>query len=157
MNVAFRRASGAVLGVLTAFNTACYAYVPVAVGVTPRVGDAVRVHLSPEGTAQLAGVLGPGVEFAEGMLSEVGPDGSVTVGVNSVRFVNGLEQFWSGQAVIRVSPAQMRELQHRELNRDKTRAAIIATTVGLAAIFALALAAGGVRGSDPSGGAQPPP
>lgn len=158
VNTRRRRIVGSLLFVLTAFNTACYSFVPITTSVTPKVGDQVRVHLNPTGTTELAQFLGPAVEYAEGTLSEVRGDGSYVVGVDAVRLTTGSDNFWNGRSQVTFAPRQVAELQMRQIDRSKTRAALIGGAVAIVAIFAIAIGTGGTKGQpDPVGGGQPPP
>lgn len=153
-----KRLVGSFLFVLTAFNTACYSFVPVASGVTPKVGDEVRVHLNATGTAELAQFLGPAVEYAEGTLSAVHSDGSIVVGVGEVRLTTGSDNMWNGQSQITFATRHVAEVQLRQVDRSKTRAALIGGGLAIVAIFAIAIGSGGTKGQpDPVGGGQPPP
>lgn len=157
MTVRFRRSAGLVLGALLLLNTACYSYAPVATGVNVGAGTAVRVQLSAEGSQELAGSLGPGTVAAMGMLTERRSDGSVVVGVDAVERLGGARQSWSGVNVITLLPRQITSIDAKTLDKSKTRAAVIGSTLGIIAVFALALATGGVSGSPADGGTQPPP
>lgn len=157
MPTGFRRAAGALMMALMALNTACYSYAPPQTGVAPKVGDAVRVKLTPTGTAELAQFLGPGVGFAEGTLNEVRSDGTVVVGVDAIRLTMGVDQFWNGNSIVAFAPRHVGELDVKQLDRHKTRIAAIGGGLAILAIFAIALAGGGVHGAPDAGGAQPPP
>ena len=145
------------MGAIMAVNTACYGYVPPATGVAPKVGEQVRVRMNADGTNNLAQYLGPRVEYAEGILSEVRADASVVVGVNSIRLLDGIDQFWSGQSVVTFPPQYVVEVQVRTIDKHRTRIATIATIVAVLGIFALALAVGGTHGGPDAGSGQPPP
>lgn len=153
----YRRAMGVVLGVLMAFNTACYSFVPATQGPAPLAGDQVRVRFNADGTAGMTSTLGPGVESAEGTLNEMRADGSVVVGVVQVRLSAGVDRFWAGQNVVTIPATYIAGLDVRRSDRGKTRAAIIGGSLAIAAIFALALATGGAHGNAPVGDTQPPP
>ena len=157
MNSFARRSVGVVMGALMAVNTACYGYVPPTTGVAPKVGEQVRVRMNADGTNSLANYLGPRVEYAEGTLSEVRSDGTVVVGVNSVRLLDGIDQFWSGQSVVTFPSRYVVEVQVRALDGRRTRIATIAAIVGFLGIFAIAIAAGGIHGGPDAGSGQPPP
>lgn len=144
------------MGAAMVVNAACYAYVPPQ-GVAPTAGTQVRVRLNAAGTAELAQFLGPRVEYAEGTLSEVRPDGSVVVGVTSVRVLDGIQNVWSGQNVVTIAPSQRMEVQVRTLDKHKTRIATVASIASIIGIFALAMVAGVSHGDASPGGTQPPP
>jgi hypothetical protein len=138
-------------------NTACYSFVPAPQGVTQKIGGEVKVRLNAEGTTELARVLGPRVEYAEGTLTSVEADGSVVVGVTSVRLLDGIDQVWSGRSVVTFAPKHVVEVQVRALDKKKTRVASIAAIVGLVTVFALAISGGGAHGTSDPGAAPPPP
>jgi hypothetical protein len=153
----YRRAMGVALGMLMAFNTACYSFVPVAAGPAPQVGDQVRVRFNADGTTGMTPTLGPGVEAAEGTLNELRADGSVVVGVVQVRLVAGVDRFWAGQNVVTIPATYIAGLDVRRSDPTKTRTAVIGGALAIAVIFALALATGGAHGNSPVGDTQPPP
>jgi hypothetical protein len=152
-----RRGIGVLLGLLMCVNTACYSFVPVATAVAPKAGDQVRVRLNADGQAGMASVLGPAVEYAEGTLVSIGNDGSIVVGVGSIRLTEGVDRFWSGQNVATFPSRFVAGVDVRALNHSKTRAAAIGSGLAVLAIFALSLAAKGVSGQPGGGGTQPPP
>ena len=159
MSTLRRRVIGSFLFVLTAFNTACYSFVPLQGGASPKVGGQVRVRLSPEGTSELSGSLGPAVAYADGVLAEVRSDGTIVVGVDAIQLTTGADQFWSGRNTVVFAPRQVAAVEVRQLNRDKTRVAVIGTAVAVLAIFAIAIGSAGTKGQpDASGaGTTPPP
>ena len=145
------------MGLAMVVNAACYSFVPAPAGVAPKPGEQVKLRLNAGGTTNLAQFLGPRVEYAEGTLSDVRSDGSIVVGVNSVRLLDGIDQFWSGQSMVTFPPGDVAEVQLRTLDRKKTRIASIAAIVGVIAVFAIALGTGGSHGAPDAGGAPPPP
>ena len=133
-------------------HTACYAYQPT-VG-TPHLGSGVRFQLSPEGTAELAALLGPNVREVTGRLDDVLPSGMLVVAPEWVKTSNGVLQPWSGEGTVHVSREYVRALDVRTFNRRRTTMASVAVVGGLLAIAVIALKAGGSHGADaPSGGA----
>src|SRR5512132_3455675 len=96
----FRQRSRFVRGtaILSAFalanSAACYAYAPLATESVPRVGQRVRLELTPQGMTELARFLGPLVAEAEGTLSSAAPEGALVVGVDFVKHVNGIREPW---------------------------------------------------------------
>ena len=117
----------------------------------------VKVRLNATGTDELARFLGPRVEYADGLLSEVRSDGSVVVGVTNIRLLDGIDQFWSGQSVVTFAPRQVVEVQVRTLDKHKTRLATIGSVLGVIAVFALAFSGRGSHGAGDTGSTQPPP
>lgn len=152
-----RRGIGVVLGLLMCLNTACYSFVPVATGAAPKAGDQVRVRLNADGKAGMTSVFGPAVAYAEGTLMSSGDDGSIVVGVGSIRLTEGVDRFWSGENVTAFPSRFVAGVDVRMLDHSKTRAAVIGSGLAVLAIFALALSSGGVNGQPGGGGTQPPP
>lgn len=151
-----RRAIGVLLGILMCLNTACYAFVPVSTGAAPKVGDQVRVRLTPDGTAGMAAQLGPGVTSAEGTL-QAAPGGDLVVGVVSVRLTEDIDRSWNGENVTTFPARYVAGVDVRTLDASKTRVAAIGGGLAILAIFALALGTGGVHGGPDAGGTPPPP
>jgi hypothetical protein len=156
VNAFVRRLSGCVMAVLMLFNTACYSFVPVAAGAVPKNADYVRVRLSASGTSELSSQLGPGVQWAEGTLSERRSDGTLVVGVVQVRMGDGLDRFWSGANSVAFAPAQLAEVHVKTLDRGRSRTAAVAFGAALVALALVAIGGGGAQGSD-GGVIQPPP
>lgn len=149
----FRRASALVAALALACTEACYAYRPPLAAV-PKLGERVRVVLTPEGTTELARYLGPNVAVAEGGLASVGGDGSYVVNVDFVQTMNGIRQPWSGEGVVSFPSAFRSEVQQRTFLKPQSIIAGTALAVALIAIAIIALRAGGAGGD---GGGQPPP
>ena len=72
----FRRCALTIGSVAFALNSACYAYQPVT-GIPLAESQRVRLHLTTEGTAELARLLGPRVEAASGTLTRIQPSGEL--------------------------------------------------------------------------------
>jgi hypothetical protein len=79
------------------------------------------------------------------------------VGVDAIRLTMGVDQYWNGNSVIAFAPRHVDQLQVRQLDRRKTRIAAIGGGLAVLAIFALAIAGGGVHGAPDAGGGQPTP
>jgi hypothetical protein len=145
------------MAMLMLLNTACYSYIPVATGVVPAAGDFVRVRLTEAGMSAQANSLGPRVEWAQGMLSERRPDGSIVVGVTQVRLLDGIDRFWAGQGIVTLAPEHVAEVQRRAVDKGKTRTAGIVLAAGLVGVALMALGTGGAGGGTDAGGTPPPP
>lgn len=153
-----RRLAGCILGICMLLQSACYAFVPVgATSLAPAAGEYVKVRLNAEGSTALAQFLGPRVEWAEGTLAEYRGDGTVVLGVTQVRLFDGTDHFWTGIGRVEITPAQVAEMQRRELNKGRTRGASIAAGAFLLVIALAALSASGASGDGVDGGTPPPP
>ena len=137
-----------------ALNMACYAYQPVT-GVPPGKDQRVRVHLTTDGTTELARYLGPRVTSVDGRLASVQPDGALTVAVESVQLTDGVRQAWSGEGVVAFPSQYVTRIERSELSRARTTVGAIALVVGLFAIAALALKVRGSQGGPDAGGGTP--
>jgi hypothetical protein len=148
----------ALLSLLLVLHLAgCYAYVPLAASAAPKVGERVRVSLTPTGMTELTQYLGPRVAAAEGYLSSVGSDGTMVVAVDFVQFVDGTRQPWSGEGTISILPAHIAEVRERTFQKRQTILAASAATGALIAAAIIALKVGGAGGDPGGGGPSPPP
>jgi hypothetical protein len=157
VNGVVRRLTGLLMAVLLLVNAACYSFVPLATGVSPANGDYVRVRLNAAGTSELASALGPGVEWAEGSITERRADGTLVMGVIQVRLRDGFDRFWSGSNSVAIPPAQVAEVHRKTLDKGRSRVAALGFGGALVALALVALGTGGAGGSAGDGGAQPPP
>jgi hypothetical protein len=157
VRLGLRRAVGGVMAVAMLANTACYSFVPMASGAAPAAAQQVRVVFTAEGTAAMTSTLGPRVVWADGTLSERRPDGTIVVGVSQVRLQDGMDHFWSGTGMATIAPSHVQELQHRRLDKGRTRTALVVLAVALVGIASLALGTGGADGSPDAGVVIPPP
>jgi hypothetical protein len=151
------RAVAAVVAVMALASTqACYAYKPIA-SVTPKVGERVRVVLTPQGTVELARYLGPNVTVAEGGLSSVGGEGALVIAVDFVQMTNGVRQPWTGEGVVSIPSAYRSEVHERTFLKRQSIFGVTGLAVGLMAVAVIALRSGGAGGSSGGGGVPPPP
>ena len=151
-----RRLAMTLGGVALALNTACYAYQPA---VRPLVAGAqkVRLHLTPEGTTELARYLGPRVAAADGSLASVAPDGAIALTVEWVQTVDGNRQPWTGEGIVTFPAAYVSGVEESVLSRRQSTLAAIVLTAGVIAIAVAALRSTGAKGASDSGTGSPPP
>jgi hypothetical protein len=127
----------------------CFAYrsaPPAAV----RVGQEVRVTLTPAGAEEIRQQVGPRVETLGGRV--IAPRDSVlTVAVTQLSRARGSDEFWTGDSVI-VPIHALRALSVRQLDRKRTW---LAVGGALVAVFVMrhVVEEAGVFGSRPA----PPP
>lgn len=141
-------------GAALAINSACYAYQPVT-GVALGESQRVRIHLTSDGTTELARYLGPRVTSVDGRLASAQPDGALTVAVESVQLTDGVRQAWSGEGVVAFPSQYVTRIERSELSKARTTVGAIALVVGLFAIAALALKVRGSQGGPDAGGGTP--
>ena len=139
-----------------AINTACYAYQPVS-GMPLAESQRVRVHLTADGTSELARLLGPRVQNADGVLASVLPDGALNIAVEAVQLTDGVRQPWSGEGLVSFPSQYVSRVERSELNRTQTTLGAIALAAGLIGIAALALKTAGSQSGKDAGGGSPPP
>lgn len=172
------RRAGALLALCAlALANACYAYLPVpGAGTAPGAasgpveltgsapaartgvggGDRLRVHLTAEGTRELARYLGPGVRSAEGTASRVEEDGTLTMSVEFVQLASGVKMPWSGEGLVTIPVGMQDAVLRQTFDRRRTVVAAVALTGALVLTTVLALRQGGA-GTDGTAGPPPPP
>ena len=136
--------------VALALNLGCYAYQPVT-GLPLTTSERVRVHLTTDGTTELARYLGPRVTAADGTVATIQPDGSLSIAVQSVQLTDGTQQHWSGEGIVSFATQFVQRVERSELNRTRSTVAAIALAGAIAGIATAAL-----RSSGTSGGGQVP-
>ena len=143
-------------GVALALNTACYAYQPA---VRPLVSgpQKIRLHLTPEGTTELARYLGPRVAVADGSVARVAPDGAIALTVEWVQTVDGVRQPWTGEGIVTFPAAYVSGVEESVLSRRQTTLAAIVLTAGVIAIAVAALRSTASKGVTDGGIGSPPP
>lgn len=139
-----------------ALNTACYAYQPVPHPLVA-ANQRVRVHLTPDGTTELARYLGPQVGVAEGVVASVAADGAVALGVQWVRTTNGIRQAWAGEGTVTVPAAYIGRVEENTLDRRRSAFAAVAIGAAVIGVAVAALGIGGADGGPGSGGGGPNP
>ena len=134
-----------------AFNSACYAYLPVS-GMPLGEAQKVRVHLTGEGTTELARFLGPRVQNVDGTVAAVRQDGSLNVAVATVQLTDGVRQSWSGEGIVAFPTQYVSSVERSELNKTRTIVGSLALAVGLLGIAIAALKSSGSQGGPGPGG-----
>ena len=134
---------------------ACFSYQPVAPSASPVVGQDVQVTLTPEGTAELARYLGPGVNRADGRLVAIGDAGALNIAVDYVGMTNGMKQPWSGEGSVIFPKAYLEAVRERKFEKRRT---IMGSTALAGVLVGLTIAAirGGRAGGADGGGGIPP-
>ena len=154
MPIAFRNSIvRALVASFLLVTQACYAFVPLSSGASPRVGQPARVHLTAEGTAELARYLGPNVASAEGMVVSIADDGTIMLAVETVQHTNQLVQPWNGEGVVGVPAMYRREVHERVFERRRSIVAGSLLALGLVSLAVIAIRSGGPG----QGGVEVPP
>lgn len=138
-----------------AFDSGCYAYHPAPATLAPE-RQRVRLHLSADGTTELARYLGPRIAAVEGFLVARQPDGALDVGIESVQTADGTRQPWSGEGTVSFPAAYVTGVDVNTLDRQKSVLAAVALTAGIIAISIAALKVSGSQGDAGTGGGTPP-
>lgn len=139
-----------------ALNSACYAYKPVT-GLPLAESQRVRLHLTTEGTIELARYLGPRVETVDGLLTRLRQDGELGVSVEAVQLTDGSMQPWTGEGVVLFPATYIRRVERSELDRARSTIGALALAGGLLAIAAIALKTTGSPSGGDAGGGSPTP
>lgn len=155
MPIPFRNSSArAFVATFLLVTEACYTFVPLSSGASPRVGQPARVQLTPEGTAELARYLGPNVAWAEGTVASISDDGTIMLAVDFVEQTNQIRQPWTGEGVVGI-PANYR-LEAHERVFQKRRSIVASALLGLG-VLSMGLIALRGAGSGEGGIEVPPP
>lgn len=145
-----RRALPALLIVAGGLLAGCYTYTPVRLEtVTPPMR--VRAHLSPEGTARVAPVVGARTQL-DGRLVEATPEGFF-VEVPSAVIQDGMRTETLTQKLL-IPREDLLSLQRRQLDRTRTYIFAGVSAVAAAALIydALSGESGGTVGGVPTSG-----
>ena len=130
----------------------CYSFAPLGTSATPKIGERVRVELTPEGTVELARYLGPRVIEAEGSLASVAADRAMVIAVDFVKLADGLRTPWSGEGTVNFPASLVAGTQQRTFEKRRT---IVASAAAVGALIATAVIA--IRSGRASGGGEVPP
>ncbi len=155
MFIRFRRLAFALGGLALGINGGCYAWQP-APAVIP-ASQRLRIHLTPDGTSELARYLGPRVSVAEGVLSGVAPDGTLMLGVQSVQTSDGVRQAWTGEGDVSFPAQYVNRVEQSLLNRRKSVLAGGLLGAAVVAVAVAALGTAGANGGEGTGTGSPPP
>jgi hypothetical protein len=147
------RISALPVAALTLFS-ACYRYVPVT-EASLEVGGAYRAHLTPEGSQQVAPLLGMDVMHLDGRILSV-QDTSYLVSMSAtVKREDPRPIVWTGERLT-IPRAAVNRLELRQLDRPRTIRAAVLYTAGLLAIGGLVFSVRGLVSGNPGGGGPSP-
>ena len=135
---------------------ACYRYVPME-PTDVRVGGSYRGYLSPEGTQQVARLVGENVERFDGRIVTV-LDTAYLVSMSATLKRSDERQIvWTGEQLL-IPRSAVSRFELKQLDRPRTVRAAALYSGGLLAVGVLVFSVKGmVSGSPPAGGGPPPP
>jgi hypothetical protein len=139
---------------LPAIVAGCYTYQPIAIAPAARTGAELRVHLTDQGTEELARYVGPRVTALDGQVVRIEPDSTLTLGVSQLYFADGTSYPFTGQAPVAVSRVFIGSGERRTFSTSRT---VVATSGVVAGLIALAVAALHTGHVSPGGGPGGPP
>jgi hypothetical protein len=120
------------LGVITAVQPACYAYVPLQ-GAQATPGEHVGLLVSDEGRIALRDQMGQGVDRIEGVLLEKNGE-HLLMQVARVRTIRGQTSHWTGEHV-RIPLTTVARVEERKISRRKTLLMIAGIAAGAAILI----------------------
>jgi hypothetical protein len=122
----------------------CYTVKPIT-GADLAVGGQLVLELTDRGRAELANLLGPGVEQIQGRLTAQ-TDSAYTLRVYRVEYLSGQHQIWTGETVS-LNRDQVGRLGERRISSSRSWLAAGVVTAGAAAFVGLvSLVANGLDG-----------
>jgi len=140
---------------LTLFS-ACYRYVPATTG-DPVVGGAYRGHFTPEGSRQVARLVGENVDTFDGRVVTVTDTAYLFAMSATFKRTEARTTIWTGEQLV-IPRSAVNRFELRELDRPRTIRAAALYSAGILALGVLvfsikSLASGGGTVSPP----PPPP
>lgn len=148
------RVTGTPVLALTLFS-ACYRYVPTPTrDLVP--GGAYRGHLTPDGSQQVARLMGENVTRFDGRILTVSDSGYVVAMSATLKRGDERPTVWTGEQLV-VPRDAVSSLELRELDRPKTVRAAALYTLGIGAVGLLVFSIKGITRGSPTGPGGPPP
>ena len=137
---------------LTLFS-ACYRYVPVTTG-DPLVGEAYRGHLTPEGSRQIAPIVGANVATFDGRIVTVMDTAYLVAMSATFKRAEASTTIWTGEQLV-IPRAAVNRFELRQLDRPRTIRAAALYSAGILAIGVLVFSIKSLASG--SGTVSPPP
>ena len=149
------RITGVPMLALTLFS-ACYRYVPATTG-DPVVGNAYRGHFTPEGSRQVARLVGENVTTFDGRVITVTDTAYLFAMSATFKQTEARTTIWTGEQLV-IPRTAVNRFELKQLDRPRTIRAAALYTAGILALGVLvfsikSLASGGGTVSPP----PPPP
>jgi len=147
-----KRVAGALLlAFLSGVSSGCYTLTPVQ--SVPPSGSVLILGLNDQGRVALGPSVGPAAQTVMGTLQSRN-DSAFVLSVNSVSYLNGQSNRWSGEPLI-VQTSLVQDTKLRQFSRGRTALAVALTGAGF---LAFALTRGLFSSSTPdTDNPQPPP
>lgn len=149
-----RRATGVAV-LATMVFTGCYRYVPASTADLV-VGGSYRGHLTPQGSQQVARVMGENVGQFDGRIITVNDSGYVVAMSATLKRNDQRATVWTGEQLV-VPKDAVSSFELRQLDRPRTMRAALLYTLGIGAVGALVFSINGVTSGNPNGPPGPPP
>jgi hypothetical protein len=146
------RIAGVPMLALTLFS-ACYRYVPAS-PTDLTVGAAYRAHLTPEGSRQVAPVVGENIDRFDGRIVSVLDTAYLVAMSATLKRADERQTVWTGEQLL-IPRSAINRFELRELDRPRTMRAVALYTGGLLAIGVLVFSIRSL--SSGSGTVIPPP
>ena len=134
----------------------CYSYQPAAVTPTAQAGAELRVHLTSQGTEELARFVGPRVTALDARVVRIAADSTLTLGVSLLHFADGTSYPFTGDAPVSVPRGFIGSVERRTFSTSRTVVVTSGVVAGLIAIASAALHTGHVSPGGGPGGPPPP-
>jgi hypothetical protein len=132
---------------------ACYRYVP-APSTDIIVGGAYRGHFSPEGSANVARLVGENVERFDGRIVTVTDTAYLVAMSATQKRADPRSVVWAGERLM-IPKNAVNKFELRELDRGRTVRAALLYSLGVVTVGALIFSISGGAGGN--GGGEPPP
>jgi hypothetical protein len=135
---------------LTLFS-ACYRYIPATTG--PVVGGAYRGHFTPEGSRQVAPLVGENVDTFDGRVVTVTDTAYLIAMSATFKRADARTTVWTGEQLV-IPRTAVNRFELRELDRPKTMRAAALYGAGILAIGVLVFS---IKSLSSGSGSVPPP
>lgn len=146
------RLAGIPVLALTLFS-ACYRYVPVTTG-DPVVGGTYRGHFTPEGTRQVARLVGENVATFDGRIISVLDTAYLVAMSATFKRTEASTTVWTGEQLI-IPRAAVNRFELRQLDRPRTVRAAALYSAGILGVGILVFSIKSLASG--SGSVSPPP
>jgi hypothetical protein len=133
---------------------ACYRYIPASGDLI--AGAVYRGHLTPEGSAEVARLVGENVTHFDGRILTVSDTGYLVAMSATLKRTEERATVWSGEQLV-IPRAAVSRLELRELDRSRTIRAAALYALGAVVVGALIFSVSGAASQDGNPIPPPPP
>jgi hypothetical protein len=148
------RIAGLPMLALTLFS-ACYRYVPAS-AADLTVGAAYRGHLTPEGSRQVAPIVGENVERFDGRIINVLDTAYLVAMSATLKRADVRPTVWTGEQLL-IPRSAVNRFELRELDRPRTMRAAALYAGGMLAVGVLVFSIKSLTSGSGTPNPQPPP